>query len=521
MTSIREAVLAHRSRTGPALLAGELRWSWAELLDQAALRADALAGLWTDGRPRHVGVLLDNTPEMVAQLVAAGLGGHVVAGLNTTRRGDALLADIVTADCQVLVVAPRHLPLLDGLDLAGRPVLVEGSTAWHELGTTRLPDATPGPEDLFMLVFTSGTGGSPKAVRVTHDKVLTPGGYLTGKLGLGPDDVCYSAMPLFHSNGVMANFALAVVTGCAMALAPRFSASRFLDDVRCYGATYANYVGKPLSYVLATPPRPDDADSPLRVVFGNEAGARDTAAFAERFGCTVVDGFGSSENAVVVTRTPDTPPGALGRPFPGVRILDADGRECPVAEVDETGRVTNLEACVGELVNTTGAGQFADYYNDSEATAERMRGGMYWSGDLAWCDADGFYWYAGRTADWLRVDGENLAAAPVEALLLRHPAVLAAAVYALPDERAGDQLVAALVLRAPLSPEAFERFLDAQDDLSPKARPRFVRLLEALPMTATSKVLKRELAADGALGGAGTWWSRVVRGTTYDVVSRD
>ena len=108
--------------------------------------------------------------------------------------------------------------------------------------------------------------------------------------------------------------------------------------------------------------------------------------------------------------------------------------------------MVNLDEATGELVNTAGTGQFAGYYNDEAATAERMRGGMYWSGDLAYRDADGFVYYAGRTADWLRVDGENLAAAPIERILVRHPSIAEAAVYAVPDPASGDQLVAALVL---------------------------------------------------------------------------
>src|SRR5205085_11847493 len=117
----------------------------------------------------------------------------------------------------------------------------------------------------------------------------------------------------------------------------------------------------------------------------------------------------------------------------------------PPARLAPDGSVVNLEVAVGELVNTTGTGQFAGYYNDESATAERMRGGMYWSGDLAYADEDGWIYYAGRTADWLRVDGENLAAAPIERILLRHPSVSEAAVYAVPDPRSGDQLIAALV----------------------------------------------------------------------------
>jgi fatty-acyl-CoA synthase len=115
------------------------------------------------------------------------------------------------------------------------------------------------------------------------------------------------------------------------------------------------------------------------------------------------------------------------------------------------------------------------------------------------------------------VDGENLAAAPVERILLRHPLVSEAAVYAVPDPRAGDQLVAALVTTGEVTPSAWEAFLDEQDDLSPKAWPRWVRLVDALPRTATNKVLKRELKAEGVAGVAGALWERAERGTAYDV----
>ncbi len=159
-------------------------------------------------------------------------------------------------------------------------------------------------------------------------------------------------------------------------------------------------------------------------------------------------------------------------------------------------------------------GQFAGYYNDEAATAERMRGGMYWSGDLAYRDADGWVYYAGRTADWLRVDGENLAAAPIERILLRHPAVSEAAVYAVPDPHAGDQLVAALVTTAAIAPVEWERFLAAQPDLGTKAWPRTCGSSTTLPRTATNKVLKRDLQAQG-LDECGTHWTREERGTSY------
>jgi fatty-acyl-CoA synthase len=516
--TIRDLLLARSEQDSPALLIHERTWTWHELVADASARAAAIARLLDPQRPPHVGLLMDNTPEMLIGLAAAGLGGHVAVGVNSTRRGDALVADLRRADVQILLTEATQRHLLDGLDLAGIQVVDTDGTEWHEQLVPRPPpEAVPTDDSLFMLIFTSGTSGRPKAVRITHEKVTYPGQYLAERFELTADDVHYVAMPLFHSNAVMACWGPALVTGAPVALRKKFSASEFLADVRRFGATYASYVGKPLTYVLATPERPDDADNPLRLVFGNEAGDRDVRAFGERFGCRVVDGFGSTENAVIVSKIPGTPPGALGWPFEGVAVLDPDtGRECPRARVDASGRVVNLDECVGELVNTTGAGQFAGYYNDEEAMAERMRDGMYWSGDLAYRDAEGWVYFAGRTAAWLRVDGENLACAPIERVLLRHPAIDQAAVYAVPDphadQRGGDQVAAALVLRDELDPDELERFLDDQRDLSPKARPRYVRLVDDLPRTATNKVLHRELTAAGITD---VTWTREERGTGY------
>ncbi len=518
--TVQTLLRARAADPAPALLHEDAQWSWQEYVAEAGRRAAGLAGLRAPDRPFHVGLLLGNTPEMAMALAAAGLGGFVVAGLNTTRRGDALARDVRKADCQIVLTDAEHRPLLDGLDLGGARVVDTDTAEWKQMladaDTATAPVAEVAPSDLFMLIFTSGTSGEPKAVRVTHEKVANPGAHLTQMFGLTSEDRLYVSMPLFHSNAVMAGWGPGLVCGGAIAVA-RFSAGRFLDDVRRYGATYMNYVGKPLAYVLATPAQPDDADNPLRLAFGNEAGDRDIAAFAERFGCRVQDGFGSTENAVVVSRVPGTPPGSLGLPLEGVKVLDpVTGEECPPARFGADGRVLNLDEATGELVNTTGAGQFAGYYKDEEATAERMRGGMYWSGDLAYRDPDGWVYFAGRTADWLRVDGENLAAAPIERILLRHPSVNRAAVYAVPDPTGGDQLAAALVLAdgASLDPHGWEAFLRAQADLGTKMWPRFVRLTADLPSTATNKVLKRELVREG-IDTTDELLVREERGTRY------
>ncbi|HZC52888.1 MAG TPA: fatty-acid--CoA ligase FadD1 [Mycobacterium sp.] len=503
----------------------DLQWSWSQYLATSAARAAALLGAADPQRPMHIGALLGNTPEMLAQMAAAGLGGYVLCGLNTTRRGAALAADIRRADCQFVVTDAEHRPLLDGLDLEGTPVLDTSTPQWDEFvgGAGELvPHRNVTTMDAFMMIFTSGTSGNPKAVPVSHLMAAIAGLSLTERFALTEQDTCYVSMPLFHSNAVVAGWAPGVVSGAAIVPA-RFSARNFLDDVRRYGATYMNYVGKPLAYILATAERDDDADNPLRVAFGNEANDKDIEEFSRRFGVQVEDGFGSTENAVIVIREPGTPKGSIGRGVDGVAVYDSETiTECAVARFDAHGALANADEAVGELVNTTGSGFFTGYYNDPEANAERIRHGMYWSGDLAYRDAEGWIYLAGRTGDWMRVDGENLAAAPIERLLLRHSAINRVAVYAVPDGHVGDQAMAAIVLNEGQSLDAdeFEAFLDAQPDLSPKARPRFVRIAADLPSTATHKVLKRQLIAQGAVAGEGeTLWEREPRGTAYRVLS--
>ncbi|MEW5811114.1 MAG: long-chain-fatty-acid--CoA ligase FadD17 [Actinomycetota bacterium] len=457
--------------------------SWRDHLRDAAALAALLRARLDPDRPPHVGVLAGNTPFFSCMLVAAAMTGIVPVGLNPTRRGAALQRDIDHADCQlVLADGDSAVPDIASVNVESRTFTDE--LAAHAGADVRFREADP--DDLFMLIFTSGTSGEPKAVRCTHEKVAFPGLMLAQRFGLGPSDTCYLSMPLFHSNAIMAGWAPAVAGGAAIALRRRFSASRFFPDIRRVGATYANYVGKPLSYILATPERHDDRDNPLRVAYGNEGAPRDLSRFAQRFDVEVVDGFGSSEGGVSIARTPDTPQGALGPLVGGVTILDADtGHECP-------------PGVIGELVNTDGAGQFRGYYNDPEADADRLRGGVYHSGDLAYRDEHGFAYFAGRLGDWLRVDGENLGTAPIERILMRYPGVTEAAVYPIPDEAVGDKVMAALVLP---DPAAFDRsdfteFLCAQSDLGPKQWPVYVRVAATLPRTETFKVIKRQLSAE-------------------------
>jgi fatty-acyl-CoA synthase len=468
--------------------------SWRNHLRHGAAIAATLRQRLDPAGPPHVGVLLENTPFFSAMLVAAGISGIVPVGLNPVRRGEALARDISKADCQLVLADAQSSATLGDIEH-----LNVDSAEWaDEVGAHRAADLhfqSASPTDLFMLIFTSGTSGEPKAVKCSHGKVAVAGVMMTQRFGLGRDDVCYVSMPLFHSNAVLVGWSVAAACQGSMALRRRFSASNFMVDVRRFGATYANYVGKPLSYVLATPEQPDDADNPLRAVYGNEGVPSDVERFGRRFGCVVQDGFGSTEGGVAIARTPDTPAGALGPLTEGIDIIDPDnGQPCPVG-------------VVGEVVNTAGAGRFEGYYNDDAAEAARMAGGFYHSGDLAYRDEAGYAYFAGRLGDWMRVDGENLGSAPIERVLLRYPDASEVAVYPVPDPVVGDQVMAAFVLTpgTEFDADKFRAFLAEQPDLGPKQWPSYVRISAELPRTVTFKVLKRQLSAEGVECGDPVW----------------
>jgi len=154
----------------------------------------------------------------------------------------------------------------------------------------------------------------------------------------------------------------------------------------------------------------------------------------------------------------------------------------------------NREEAIGEIVSRGAAARFEGYYNNPRASQDRLRDGDFWTGDLGYRDQDGFFWFAGRTADWLRVDSENFAAAPVEQILGRFPGVTVAAVYPVPDPVTGDQVMAALEFPGgEFDPGAFGSFLGSQPDLGTKWAPRLVRVMADLPLTATHKVSKPTL----------------------------
>jgi fatty-acyl-CoA synthase len=491
----------------PAILFEDDSIKYRTLVGEAAARAALLREARREG-PFHVGVLLENVPEYLYWIAGAALAGAAVVGINPTRRGAELAHDVRHTDCQLVVTDADGAGLLWGIDLglASGSILTVGTPEYDarvgSYADAGLPSDLPAPDTRLLLLFTSGSTSAPKAVVCSSGRLAGAGLTTIKMFEVDRDSVLYESMPLFHGNALMANVTTAVTAGATIALRRRFSASGFLPDVRRFGATYFNYVGRALSYILAVPETPEDSDNRLRLGFGTEASALDRQRFEARFGCRLIENYGSSEGVIAIVRMPGCPEQALGKARPGegadVAVMDpGTGEECAAAEFDGHGRLVNGDEAIGELVRRDRGARFEGYYNNEEATAERVRDGWYWSGDLAYRDADGWFYFAGRSADRLRVDSENFAAAPIEGILSRLPGVVMVAVYPVPDARTGDQVMAALELGpgVEFDPEAFASFLAAQPDLGTKWAPRYVRVVEHIPLTANNKVNKQPLRA--------------------------
>jgi fatty-acyl-CoA synthase len=471
-----------------------------ELAQEAATRSALLQQLWPRERPWHVGVLLENTPEYIFLIASAALCGATVAGINPTRRGAELAADIRGTDCAMIVTDDAYGDLLDGIGHGVPQILDAGSPGYAGLLATHRGAAIEAtaegldPRSTLLLLFTSGSTGAPKAV------ICSTGRWAficqVNPIRFTCDDVAYNAMPVFHGNALMSALGPCLANGAAFAMRRRFSASGFLPDIRRFGATFFNYVGRSLAYVLAQPERQEESGNQLRFGFGTEASAQDRAEFSRRYGCPLLESYGSSEGTCYIIAVPGTPDGALGVPQQGfvVEIVNALGEVCPPARLDVGGVLLNPGEAIGEIVSRGAAARFEGYYNNPGASQDRLRDGAFLDRRPRLPRRERLLLvrraYGGLAARGL---GE-LRGRPLERILSCFPGVTAAAVYPVPDPVTGDQVMAALEFPGgEFDPGAFGSFLGEQPDLGTKWAPRLVRVTANLPVTATHKVSKPTL----------------------------
>jgi len=453
-------------------------------------------------RGDRVSFMLDNSPAfMTAWLGLAKIGACLVA-INTGFKRQEAAYLVANSESRFVLTDHTHVETIAGLDREQAHVRALLSTdaapgtedfAALTAGADTAPvPVTPDPDDLISLIYTSGTTGHPKGVMQTHANFVLTGQSYPEWMGMVDGGRIYACLPLFHINSQAYSTMGAIGIRGSIVLSPRFSARRFWPEVRRHKVTTFNYIGAMAAILSKKDPSPDDRDHSVTTAYGVPAHDHEVRlALEERFGMTIISGFGMSETTFGLSesRTGERRPGSMGtprnHPDPSVprteaKIVDDDGREIPVGQT-------------GELL-IRNAAMMKGYFNDPAKTAEALDGdGWLHTGDNAWVDEDGFYYFVDRKKDIVRRRGENISSLEVERVIESHPAVQEAAVVAVPSEMYDDEVLAYVLLRpgAELEPDAVVQW--CLERLAPFKAPRFVEFIDAMPKTPTSKIQKARL----------------------------
>ncbi len=446
------------------------------------------------------GQALDRIERMAAGLRSEGVGpGDRVVTLPRTTP-DHLLSWLALMEVGAIQVPVN--PRSSEAEVEGFLTQVEPRLVLREDDLPALAGAAPdgrgphagAPEDVAVMIPTSGTTGRSKLVMQTHLAYVMAGEGFPWWLGLTEDDRLLTSLPLFHINAPAYSTLGSVAAGASLVLLPAFSASTFLDDARRFGATQFNSIGAMLEILMRQPERPDDADTALRLCYTGPSPTEERQLEVEaRFGLEVTCGYALSETPYgLVWRRGTRPYGTLGSPrqhptlgeVNEARVLDGEGRPVPAGGEGEL-----------ELRNPA---IMAGYYEMPDETAAVLHDGWLRTGDIVRHNGDGTYTFIGRQKEVIRRRGENLAPAEVEAVLERHPAVAEAAVVGVPSELSEEE-VKALVVPAPGVADDLD--LTAVQDharrhLARYKVPRFWEVLAELPHTATDRIAKHQLPRD-------------------------
>jgi crotonobetaine/carnitine-CoA ligase len=485
---VREAARKHADKTF-LLFAGD-SFTYTDLDRLSDRAAAALAGMGI-GRGDRVGLAAANSPEFLfvwfglAKLGAVLVPVHhaltptEVGGLLHKALPAAVVTDLVGGAqvAQALELLEESVPVArceDVLSEEGDPPRVDVS-----------------PDDVVVLLPTSGTTGVPKLVMQTHRAYVLTAEAFPWWVGIDETDRLLTALPLAHLNAQAYSTLGALAAGASLALLPRFSARRFWDGTRRYGATAFNTVGAILEILMRQPERGDDADNPVRLCYAAPAPPTKERHLAveRRFGMEITAGYGLSETPFGTIWPPQRPRryGSMGvlRQHPTLgrindgRVLDESGHDVRVGEV-------------GELLLRNPA-VMKGYFSDPEETARTLTGGWLHTGDLVRAGRDGFFEFISRKKEVIRRRGENIAPAEVEAVLSEHPGVRECAVVRVPSELGEDEIKAFVVLAGEQGADADGLREWCGERLARFKVPAYFEFLGSLPRTSTGRVAKHLL----------------------------
>jgi long-chain acyl-CoA synthetase len=473
----------------PAVRLDDVLLTYADL-DRCSSRVAALLGAHGVRPGDRVGVMLPNVPEFAAVYYGVLRAGGVVVPMNPLLKEREVAYYL--SDSQARLFLAWHAcgaEAVAGAARTGTDCVVVDSGFLDSL-----PQADSGlvadrdGADTAVILYTSGTTGHPKGAELTHANL---GGNVevvsTDLLELGPGDVVFGGLPLFHSFGQTCGLNAAVRTGACLTLVSRFAPEKVFTVLARDRVTV--FEGVPTMYVaLLTASSTMEFDALRLCVSGGAAlPAEVLRAFEERFGCVILEGYGLSETSPVASFNQPgrvRKVGSIGTPIRGVemKLVDADGKDMPVADPGEVGEIA-----------IRGHNVMKGYWRRPEATTEAIPDGWFRTGDLARRDDEGYYFIVDRKKELIIRGGYNVYPREVEEVLYEHPSVVEAAVVGVPDALHGEEVCAAVVLRpgARETVEDLQAYVKAQ--VAAYKYPRRIWLLDELPKGPTGKILKREI----------------------------
>jgi len=493
------ASLARNAADNPdrvAIHLGDQTTSYGELDDQSA----RVAGLLADrgiapGTP--IGIMLPNVPEFASVYYGILRTGAVVVPMNPLLKAREIAYYLGDSGAPVIFAWHITAPEVEiGAKEAGaEAILVDPATFPDILAT-----ASPAPQvidraayDTAVVLYTSGTTGHPKGAELTHANLINNVEVSAADLfQLGPDDLIFGGLPLFHAFGQTCTLNAAIMTGASLTVLPRFDAAKALGILADQRVTIFAGVPTMFSALLHVPDRSDYDVSALRLCISGGAAmpVEVLRQFEDAFDCIVLEGYGLSETSPVASFNHpgrERKPGSIGTPIRGVemRVVDASGAEVPQGEVGE--------------IAIRGHNIMKGYLNRPEATAEAVSDdGWFRTGDIGRVDEDGYYYIVDRKKDLIIRGGYNIYPREIEEVLYEHPEVAEAAVVGIPHPELGEEVGAAVALKpgATVTPDELRSYVKSQ--VAAYKYPRRVWIVDALPKGPTGKILKKEITVPDA-----------------------
>lgn len=471
--------------------------TYAEFRAEVERCARGLAGLGV-GHGDFVVLHLRNSPEFLIAWFAMARLGAVLVPSNIANTAGELEHLIGFSEARVVITEPSLLAAVEQaaakVERAPRIVIARGEAPGHRTlqdvldAGVDIPDVRVSSNDLAQLIFTSGTTRKPKAVMLTHAVCLRSGLDSVHCLWLDEGERCFTALPLFHVNAQALSVFASMTVGGTLILIEEFRASRFWTQAREHRATQTAIVAMQLRTMLAQPVDPAERDHMLRRVFyAINVTDAEKEQFEERFGVSLINGYGLSEAMTLLAVSPVAGPRrwpSIGRPSPGRRLelVDEAGNPVPTGQV---GEIT--------VRGTPGRDIMLGYYRDEKSTAAALRDGRMHTGDNAYADAEGYLYFFDRKKDMIKRAGENVSAIEVEAAIIEHPAVAEACVVGIPDPIRDEAVAAVVVPVAPGAVTEQEILEHCRAHLSKFKVPTVVRFATELPKTSIGKIRKDEV----------------------------